>query len=297
MDINIKNILFYFEINEPLNIIQMYKNIWSVDYEYILKSNENQGRLDKNIKLNRLLCSNGIPVVEYIDTKEGTSYIFMYEKYWCLMKKVKGTHLDPFIGDVKNNGIILGRAVAQIHKALKNIEDEIDIYEADFFDELSSWVIPELEKKYISFKDGVIDIIYNFKKDYESLPRQLIHRDMHTGNLLFEDGVLSCYLDFDLSQKNVRIFDILYIACSQLVEIYKDETRLKQWREIFAGILQGYNKLLPLSEEEIKSIPILFLFNEVLFTAFYLKNGEPEIAKNCVEMTNWLHDNIASPIL
>ncbi|NLM28166.1 MAG: hypothetical protein GX211_08335 [Clostridiaceae bacterium] len=60
---------------------------------------------------------------------------------------------------------------------------------------------------------------------------------MHTRNLLYDNGRF-CYVDFDMCQRNVRIFDIVYLGCSQLVENYKDETRLKQWREVFMGVLQ-----------------------------------------------------------
>ena len=125
----------------------------------------------------------------------------------------------------------------------------------------------------------------------------MIHRDIHTSNLLFENGILTGYLDFDMSQINARVFDIVYLGCSQLVENYKDESRLKIWQEIFAGIMQGYNELVSLSEDEIKAIPSLFVFIEVLFTAFYSKIGQLETAKSCVEMTNWMHENVASVLL
>ena len=61
----------------------------------------------------------------------------------------------------------------------------------------------------------------------------------------------------------------------------------------YSRILQGYNELLPLYEDEIKAMPMLFVFNEMLLTAFYLKIGELEIAKSCLEMANWLYENIA----
>ena len=34
------------------------------------------------------------------------------------------------------------------------------------------------------------------------LPVQLIHRDVHFGNFLFDEGKFSGYIDFDLSQRN-----------------------------------------------------------------------------------------------
>ena len=296
-DTQLKNVLSDFGIYVKSSIKQIYETAWDIDDAYILKVNEDIKWLEKSIITNRLLISEGITVAEYIDTIYGKQHLLIDEKYWCLMKKIKGSLFDPYAGDLKNNGILLGKAVARLHKALKNVEDKLDIDEADFDNELSSWIVPELEKNGVSFKEGVIDSLYAFfAQDYKNLPRQLIHRDMHTGNLLYQNGSFS-YLDFDLGQSNVRIFDIVYLGCSQLVENYKDQTGLKQWRKIFEGIVQGYNEISPLSREELNALPALFVFDEALFTAFYLKTGQPEIAKNCEEMTNWLHDNIRTLIL
>jgi len=294
VDNKLENILLQFGIAKSYTISQIYKNsAWSVNDTYILKSNENQGELDKSVMLNRLLLAEGVPVVEYIGAVDGSPYVSADRKYWSLMKKIKGTVFDPFIGGRKQNGMVLGKTVAGLHRAFVKIQDKVKTGEADFSNELSSWIVPELEKHRVSFKNGVMDSLYTFfEHDYRSLPRQLIHRDMHTSNLLFDNGALTGYLDFDLSNRNIRVFDLVYLGCSQLVDNYKDETRLAQWCEIFAGIIQGYAALLPLSEEELKAIPRLFIFDNILFTAFFLKNNQPEAAKKCGEMTNWLYDNM-----
>ncbi|MDD4164451.1 MAG: phosphotransferase [Eubacteriales bacterium] len=296
METKIENILSKFVVSIPSSITQIYRSAWDIDDTYVLKTNDDKSQLDKSIMLNQLLLSEGVPVIEFIYSTNGKPYVYLDGKYWCLMKKIKGYCFDPFVGELKNNGIMLGKAIAKLHIALKSIENKVEAYESDFSDELLSWIVPELEKHSVSFSDGVMDSIVTFLgRDYKALPRQLIHRDIHTSNLLYENGTFS-FIDFDLSQRNVRIFDIVYLGCSQLVENYKDETRLKHWCEIFRGILHGYNELLPLSEEEINAIPFLFVFDEMLFTAFYLKTGQPEIAKSCEEMTNWLHKNIATII-
>jgi adenylate kinase family enzyme len=228
MDIDFADILSQFGICEPLNTAQIYRSAWNIDDNYVLKTNENHVEFDKSIKLARLLLSENVPVIEYINTTDGEPYVFADNKYWCLMKRIKGTVFDPFIGEPKQNGIVLGKAVAKLHIALKNIENEADAHEADFHNELSSWIIPELKKGGISFVNGVMDSLHTFfEQDYKDLPRQLVHRDIHTSNLLFENGVLSGYLDFDMSQRNVRIWDVVYLCCSQLVENYRDEARLK----------------------------------------------------------------------
>ncbi|HHU78955.1 MAG TPA: phosphotransferase [Clostridiales bacterium] len=296
METNLTSILSGFGVSDPSSIKQIYRSAWDIDDEYVLKTNKDKNQLKKSIFISRLLLSEEIPVIEYIDTADGKPYVHLDEKYWCLMKKLKGDCFDPYEGDPHDNGLILGKALARLHKALKNIQDKIESSDVDFSHEFSSWIVPEIKKNGVSFKDGVMDSIYAFfSREYKSLPRQLIHRDMHTSNMIFKDGEFS-YLDFDMSQRNVRIFDIAYLGCSQLIDNYKDEVRLKQWHEIFRGILQGYNQLLPLSEDELKAVPVLFVFIEVLFTAFFLKIGQPETAESCLKMTNWLFDNMSSLI-
>jgi Ser/Thr protein kinase RdoA (MazF antagonist) len=115
---------------------------------------------------------------------------------------------------------------------------------------------------------------------------------MHVGNLLFENGVLTACLDFDTCQKNVRVFDLVYLGSSLLVDNYLNNIRVREWSEVFLGVLQGYNELSKLNVDEIKAIPYLFLFVEVLFTAYFAKNNEMESTKRCIEMVNWTHTNI-----
>jgi len=287
-------ILAQFGLSTPARVIKIYESAWDIDDAYILKTSKKQAWLDRSIGLSRLLRAEGLPVIEYIPTPDGKPYIFHNEKLWSLMKKIRGSVMDPFHGNSKENGILLGLSLAKLHKALKNIGGQTDAVDADFPEEFQSWILPALEKNRVSFADGVLSSIESFfRQAYNALPRQLIHRDMHPGNLLFENGALTGYLDLDLCQKNARVFDIVYLGCSLLVENYQNETRLTQWRETFAGILQGYSALLPLQKNEIDAIPALFLFDEVLFTAFYANNNQPETAKSCVEMTNWLYANIA----
>ncbi|MCL2670972.1 MAG: phosphotransferase [Clostridiales bacterium] len=292
-----EHILSQFGLPTPARVIKIYESAWDIDDAYILKTSEKQRWLDKSIRLSRLLLAAGVPVVEYINTPDAKPYIFQDEKYWSVMKKIHGSIIDPFLGNPGQNGTLLGQTLAKLHRALKNIENQAEVYVADFHEEFQSWIQPALKKSNITFADGVIDSVQAFlQRDCKSLPRQLIHRDMHPGNLLFENGTLSGYLDFDLCQINARVFDIVYLGCSLLVENYQNKTRLSLWREIFVGILQGYSELLPLQEDELQALPALFIFDEVLFTAFFADLVQLETAKNCVEMTNWLHANIAGQI-
>ena len=293
----LKEALQLYGIEEVSNIKQANTRAWVINDTYVLKYNENQSEFDKSILLNRLLFSEGVPAIEYLTTGNNKSYVFLDNKYWCLMKKIRGTHLDPFVGDAKGNGILLGRAVAVLHKALKSMDEKVEVWDNDFYKELSSWILLELNKNGVTFDDAIMKQIFAFEPIYRTLPRQIIHRDMHPQNLLYEDSVFTGYLDFDLSQRNVRIFDLVYLGCSLLVDNYKDETRLNQWHDIFTGVIQGYTELSRLSADEYSAIPVLFLFDEILFTAFFFRIGQPEVAKSCAEMTKWMFENSSSIFL
>jgi Ser/Thr protein kinase RdoA (MazF antagonist) len=41
------------------------------------------------------------------------------------------------------------------------------------------------------------------------------------------------------------------------------------WSEIFGGILDGYSKTIELTKGELKAIPYMFVFIELIFTAYY----------------------------
>jgi hypothetical protein len=132
MGIKFESILSNFGVSNPSYITQIYRSAWDIGDTYVLKANDDKVHPDKSILLNRLLLSEGIPVIEYIDTTDGRPYIYFDEKYWCLMKKIKGTCFDPFAGELKHNGMMLGKAVAKLHKALKSIENKIDTCDTDF---------------------------------------------------------------------------------------------------------------------------------------------------------------------
>ena len=293
-----KGVLTAFNIEPTACASQIYKSAWDINNTYILKKSENSKEFNKSILLSDLLTHKGLPVTEYMKTKDGNPYFTSDDGCYCLMKKITGKHLNPFFGDCRHNGTILGETVAALHQALSDLTIEQGVYEADFAEEFETWIMPEFVEKQLvgSFDDGVLSACREITETCKSLPRQIIHRDMHPGNLLFEDGKFSGYLDFDISQRNIRIFDVCYLGCSLLVENYKDENKLKQWQDIFTGILHGYEAIQPLEMIEINALPSLFIFNEVLFTAFFSKQNQSELVQSCIDMTNWQYKHIGSTL-
>lgn len=80
------------------------------------------------------------------------------------------------------------------------------------------------------------DIVQNLEKVYNKLPVQLIHRDVHLDNFLFAKGKFAGYIDFDLSQRNIRIFDLCYFMLGLLSEEEILDITEEQWFEILKTI-------------------------------------------------------------
>lgn len=80
------------------------------------------------------------------------------------------------------------------------------------------------------------DIVQNLEKVYNKLPVQLIHRDVHLDNFLFDKGKFAGYIDFDLSQRNIIIFDLCYFMLGLLSEEEILDITEEQWFEILKTI-------------------------------------------------------------
>ena len=287
----LKDILSVFGICSVETIEQVHEGVWSINDKYILKKNTDFNHLSKSILLNNLLLKNGVSVPKYLKASEKRAYVQIDDTYYCLMKKLSGNHFDPYIDNSYENGVVLGKAVADLHRALREIDRDFDCDDADCMQEFESWILDEIREKDIQIQQNLIDYCYEFASLYNDLPRQLIHRDIHLGNLLFMDNEFSGYLDFDISQKNIRLFDICYLGVSMLVENYQDKNRFDMWRQIFRGIINGYEKLFKLTRNEIEAIPYMFVLIEVLFVSFFSKIEQTEISANCVDMAEWLYTN------
>lgn len=265
-------------INEPE---QIHENAWKIDDRYILKKLRNIESLERSLLLSELLLREELPVVEYIRIP---SCVTVGNDSYCVMKLIRGSFFDPFTGDITANGHMLGQIIARLHVSLKKIEDKIQCYNSYYYEEMKKWDLNLVS-------EDVINACHDFRGLYDKLPRQLIHRDMHLWNLLFDDGKLAGYLDFDICQRNVRIFDICYMGLSELAGKYHNADKLTEWQKLFTNIIRGYDSITSLTDDELHAIPMICVIIELTFTGFYHGLGLADQVKFCVEFTEWLYKN------
>lgn len=166
----------------------------------------------------------------------------------------------------------MGRAIAQLHKAFIECEKEIEFWDNSLLQEMKGWVRKNLANHawQIIEKEDYDKTVELLENIYDCLPKQLIHRDVHFGNFLFCEGALSGYIDFDLSQKNIRIFDICYFLTGLLAEETDNAFTQNEWIESFRSAVAGYESIIRLSTEEKRAFPCVMKCIEILCAAYFI---------------------------
>ncbi len=271
-------------------LMQIYPSAWEVGHSYVIKVYDNKEQLERNIKISEILGECGIPVAKIIPTKEGGKFVEYNNLYFFMSEKLRGSN----ISDMKDNVMAreMGCAMARLHRAFIKCEQEVDFWDNSLLGEMKGWIRENLEHngwKLLGNEEFLI-AFQQLERVYDNLPKQLIHRDVHFGNFLFFDGKLSGYIDFDLSQRNIRIFDVCYFLAGLLAEETDDAFTKKEWLEITKSVIAGYESMSQLSSEEKKAIPCVMACVEILFAAYFIGMKDVKHAVDAVNVFHFIQD-------
>ena len=266
-------------------------NAFYVGEKYVIKFSANLGKLLNNISISKALDKVGLLVALPVRTSGGKEYVTDGDIYYCLYKRIAGKQMSPGkLGaeDYAYKARFIGEIVGWLDTALEKVETLVE--EANMYESVVNWAIPKLK--------GKINLESSFVKDYEqmfgplyaSLPKQIIHRDPNPGNMILSEDKWG-FIDFELSERNVRIFDPCYAATAILSETYVagDEQKMKEWVDIYKDILCGYDTVVQLSKEEKQAVPYVVLSNQLLALAWFADQDKyREIYEINRKMTEWM---------
>lgn len=275
------------------NLKQIYDTAWQVGDTYILKVYDDLTMLERNIRIITVLDSMNIPVGSIIPAVENRTFAQDEEYYYILTERLRGKN----IVSIKGNMYLaceMGSIIAKLHLAFKECECPNGFWNNSLLDEMKGWIKDSLENngwKYISERQ-YDDIVSKLELLYDRLPVQLIHRDVHFGNFLFDEGKFSGYIDFDLSQRNIRIFDLCYFMLGLLSEEEQLEVTEDEWFDILKQVFLGYEKLIQLSEEEKQAVPYVMMSIELLFVAWFVSQNDISLAEDAVRIYNFVEKNV-----
>ena len=256
-----------------------------VGEEFVLKYTANLSKLKNHIEVSKAIESIGLLSASPVATADGKEYIQDGELYFYVTKRLSGTQMvSHSFGD--GDARFVGEIIGQLHLALSKIDDCIS--DADLLATVRDWALPGAKQALGLTDDFCKEYLDTFAALYPKLPRQIIHRDPNPGNIICNQDQWG-FIDFDLAERNARIYDPCYAATAVLSESFgKDNDK---WLEIYRNIICGYDSVAHLTDEERKAIPYVIFANQFVCVAWFAEqNKYAELFETNKKMTLWLID-------
>lgn len=258
-----------------------------VGEEFVLKYTANLGKLKNHIEVSKAIESIGLLSASPVATTDGREYIQDGELYFYVTQRMKGQQMVSgsfYDGDAVSNARFVGEIIGQLHLALSKIEDCIS--EADLLATVRDWALPNAKLPLGLTDDFCKEYLDTFAALYPKLPRQIIHRDPNPGNIICNQDQWG-FIDFDLAERNARIYDPCYGATAVLSESFGKDNDL--WLEVYRNIVCGYDSVAHLTDEERRAIPYIILANQFVCVAWFAGQDKyTELFETNKQMTLWL---------
>lgn len=302
----LREIVANWDIKQDLPILDVYTmdgtkvsgNVWSIGEDYILKTGSRE-RILTNLKVAKALAAQGLVASTPVPSKSGEEYLDRGQIV-VLTRGIKGNPLsksDRFGENRREFGNKYGESIARLHRALTVIESEIQPNEQNLYTHVTEWALPEVRKQNIQFNMGLPDTFFedyinNFSILFDKLPKQLIHRDPNPSNILFDSGEVTGFIDFDLSERNVRLWDPCYCATGILSEWHGIDDIYEKWPDVLEDIIHGYDNVNPLTFEEKQAVFYVICSIQMICVAYFEGVDEyRELAKTSREMLQFIWEN------
>ena len=252
---------------------------------HVLKFTTNLGKLKKHIQVSKALESIGLLSAVPVPATDGAEFIPDGEVYFYLTRRLHGEQMVSH-QFADGDGRFVGEIIGQLHLALRKIEDCVS--EADLLATIRGWALPKA-KVALNLSDAFCkEYLDTFTNLYPNLPRQIIHRDPNPGNIICGDDQWG-FIDFELAERNARIYDPCYAATAVLSETFGHSNG--KWLRIYRDIICGYDSVAHLTDNERKAIPYILLANQFVCVAWFSEQDKyAEIFETNKRMTVWLID-------
>ena len=256
---------------------------WYVGQQFVLKYTADLNKLKKHMEVSKGLESIGLLSAVPILTACGEQFVKDGDVYFYLTRRLPGKQMTA--GKFREgSGRFVGEIIGQLHLALEKIEDQVN--EADLLSKVRDWALPKA-KEILNLTDAFCEEYLNdFSALYPDLPRQLIHRDPNPGNIICAEDQWG-FIDFELAERNARIYDPCYAATAVLSETFGQDN--DKWLEIFREIMHGYDSVVHMTESERKAIAYVVLANQFVCVAWFAEQKKyAEIFETNKRMSAWL---------
>lgn len=263
-----------------------------IGQEHVLKIFSSLGTAKSNADLLAAMEASGLSCGAPVKTVQEEVVYSDGELYFLLTRRIRGSEFDPetlFAPEGLTQARYLGRILGQLSLALAS-QPDILCNERNIYREVcGEWL--ELAARAMDLPNSFCEEYRGFGPLHDSLPVQIIHRDPNPSNILMKDGVLAGFIDFDLTQRSIRLFDPCYAATAVLCELFRKQQtdRLRLWIPVFREILRGYDETVHMTAEEKRAVTWVVISIQLICVGYFSAYDKfSEIAEINKAMLRWL---------
>lgn len=262
-----------------------------VGSEYVLKFSADKTALLRHIALSAALQQQGFLAAVPLPASSGETLIRQNDGWFFLSRRLPGSPLrakDLLSPAYPHLAEAFGANLGRLHLALSRID--LPAEDAAAPSASLAWSLPRV-RDVLPLPAGLAAHLTDTLAHLApSLPRQLLHRDPNPGNVLVSSDGWS-FLDFDLSQRGIRLYDLCYAATAVLSEVIPtaDAQLFCAWLPFYHGLLHGYDRTAHLTPEEKAALPSVLLTEQFRCLAWFADQPHyPELFAANKRMTAWL---------
>lgn len=222
-------------------------------------------KIETICKILNFCKNNNVKVVEPIKNKK--NLFFDKEKKYYVTKYYNGKTFSGKIEEIKN----LAKTTATLHKCLKKTKIKYSFrpdsknYKLLTNNEIKNIkkilnkneIDPKIKKNFC-YIENQIKKIENMKNNINTkyLNKQLIHRDIHPNNVIFENNIVKAIIDFNGMKKDYLISDVAFTSFRFAMHNTKNLKKIKKRLSIFLKLYLENNDQI---KQELKYLKYFFI--------------------------------------
>ena len=252
-------------------------------------------RLTSEYRVLHYLHKHGIPVSVPLLTDNGEFYTEVEGQIFTLSPALSVTthHTKP---NERHRYSSIGRALGRFHYVMSTYPDPIESWTMNLPYKLENDVFPFLEQafesqKFTQLQQRITPIKQALYYIWEQLPTQYIHGDFHGGNILFDGGKVTGFIDLDHLPIGARIYDLSYFLADEGKTRIDDKQKLTSWLDSFQYMFEGYTEEISLSSDERNAIWYGMLITQLLFVYWFAKSKDQVNLEKNLKVLNWIYDH------
>ena len=256
---------------------------------FYLKATASTKSVERDLDLLDYLASAGLPVPRYIATAAGQRYAIHEGGAYWLSRELPGHHLAQFHGPAGLDQVArLATRLGELHQVLARAPNP---QRFPVFGDCAEDLLATLFARATPFDVDRLQRLRGEVLSMAVLPKQLIHRDFHRGNVLFMGDTASGLLDFDLVHHGPRLFDVCYCASGVLSESFHEAGYAQYWLTVLETVFRAYARIAGLSAQERSLAWSMLITIELIFMKSCLDSQSVDAAILNQGMLFWFADH------